>query len=212
VQDCIFNALGRDYYFSIIINKDNVITGHVLPHISYPYGIIYGHLEFYRDVKKGNKWFFYYKEKLVLVSFFGNHWSQQGVINYFKEKYFEYFNFFECITFSIPAEIMPEVGMLPEITDVQGIYDPFTGKLKIDEFRRCKKEALYQYTIMKGDTWESIAKKFSTTEENIRKIYGKYDKSETPKEGINIIVNYKIVDGKLEVDSVGNSNTNTSKD
>jgi len=194
LQDCIFNALGRDYFFDICIYNNNTFVAQIFAHQSYPQGIHPVAFKFYRDISKAKKGFLYYKEKLVLVSFTGERWSQYDV-----NQIFSPYPRLECIMYSIPAESLPEVGMGLEVSTLNGIYDPDTESFSVTKLLGCTGNHYYSYTVQGTDTWKKIADKFGTTEENIRTIKNEYNPDQCLVPGSNIQVYYEIVDGVLQV-------------
>jgi hypothetical protein len=194
LQNCIFNALGRDYFFDIDIYNNNTFRAQIYAHLSYPRGIHPVAFESFRDVLKAKKGFLYYNEKLVLVSFTGERWSQYDV-----RKIFSLHPRLECIMYSIPAETFPEVGMGLEVSTLYGIYNPDTESFTVTKSHECTGDKYYGYTVQETDTWAKIAAKFGTTEENIRTINNEYNPDQCLVPGSYISVHYEIVDGVLEV-------------
>jgi len=193
-QNCIFNALGRDYFFDIDISEDNTFRVQIYPYESYPKGIHPYVLETYRNIKKGKKGFLYYKEKLVFVTFSEKGWSQYDI-----NQIFSPYPRLETIMYSIPAEPLPEVGMGLDVITLYGIYNPDTESFSVTKFNECTGEMYYSYTVQGTDTWKKIADKFGTTEEKIRTIKNEYNPDQCLVPGSTIMVHYKIVDGVLEV-------------
>jgi len=192
LQNCIFNALGRDYFFDIDIYEDNKIRGQIYPYFSYPH-CTFNPIEVYRNTLKANKGFFHYNEKLVLVKFRGEHWSQFKVEQFFSRSYC-----LEAIMFSVPAETLPEVGMGLDVVTMRGFYDPIKGNLTISEHFECKGSKYYGYTVQESDTWEKVAGKFRTTIEKLQTLNGKHNPDLQLVPGSYIEVYYEIVDGVLE--------------
>jgi len=193
-QNCIFNALDRDYFYEISIYKDSTIRGQIYPYKSYPNGINPVVFETYRNIQKANKGFLYYNEKLVLVTFRGERWAQ-----YDTKQYFSIHNLLEVVTYSIPAESLPDAGKALDIVTLYALYDPGIGNLTITKFYGCNGSKHYIYTILESDTWETVAEKFMTTVENIQTINKTYNPTLPIIPRDDIIVNYEIVDGVLEL-------------
>jgi len=192
-QNCIFNALGRDYFFNICIYEDNEFRAQIFPYLSYSPGIHPSGLENYRDIKKAKKGFLYYKEKLVLITFAGER-SQYDI-----NQIFSPYRHLEVITYFIPAEPLPEVGKGLDVITLDGVYDPDTENFKVTKILGCTGNHYYSYTVQGTDTWKKIADKFGTTEENIRTIKNEYNPDQCLVPGSNIQVYYEIVDGVLQV-------------
>jgi hypothetical protein len=187
-QNCIFNALGRDYYFDIDIYADNKFRAQIFPYLSYPRGINPVAFASYRDVKKGKKGFLYYKEKLVLITFEEKGWSLDDI-----QQIFSPGRYLEAIMYSIPVEPMPEVPMGLDVVTLYGFYNPKTDNFTVTKFDECRGYKNYGYTVQVTDTWEKIAKKFGTTVENIRTIRNEYNPDQCLVPG-NFIVVRGVVD------------------
>lgn len=194
IQNCIFNALGRDYYFDIDIYEDNKFRAQIYPHLSYPGGMNPVAFQSYRNINKESKGFLYYNEKLVLISFEGKRWSQYAIKQIFSHLYH-----LDAIMYSIPAEPLPEVPKGLEVVTLYGLYDPETESFTATELIGCKGYKYYGYAVQESDTWEKIAKKFETTVENIRTINNEYNPDQCLVPGSFIVVYYEIVDGVLEL-------------
>jgi hypothetical protein len=192
-QNCIFNALGRDYFFDFYFYEDNRICAQIYPYESY-WGIHLSGLENYRDTKKAKKGFLYYKEKLVLITFSGKRWSQYDI-----NQIFSPYRHLEVITYSIPAEPLPEVGKGLDVITLDGVYDPDSETFSVTKILGCTGEKYYSYMVQGTDTWKKIAEKFGTTEENIRTIKNEYNPDQCLVPGSTIEVHYEIVDGVLQV-------------
>jgi len=192
LQNCIFNALNRDYFFYIYIFENNKISGQIYPYRSSH--CTFNPIEVYRNAKRTKKGFFYYNEKLVLVEFREEHWSQFNVEQYFSSSYC-----MEEILYSIPAERLPEVGMGLEIVDMDGLYDPIKEELIITKHFGCRGNRYYGYYVQESDNWETVAEKFVTTVEKLKTLNGKYNPVLPLVPGSYIEVYYEIVDGFLDV-------------
>jgi len=192
-QNCIFNALGRDYYFKVYIYEDNKFSVQIYPYESY-WGIHPSGLENYRNIKKEKKGFFYHKEKLVLITFSEKGWSQYDI-----NQIFSPYRHLEVITYSIPEEPLPEVGMGLDVITLDGVYDPDTETFSVSKLLGCTGDKHYSYTVQETDTWKKIADKFGTTEEKIRTINNEYNPDLCLVPGSTIKVHYEIVDGVLKV-------------
>jgi len=190
LQNCVFTALNRDYFFEISIYKDNTISCQIYPYVSYPWGI----LDRYRNMNKKTKGFFYYNEKLVLVRFIGEQWAPHDP-DYFFSIHYD----LEIVMYSAPAEPLPQAGKALDVVTLDALYDSKTGDFTITKFYGCNGSKHYVYTVLKSDTWETVAAKFGTTVENIQTINKVYNPDFPLEAGDDIIVNYKIIDGVLQV-------------
>ena len=190
IQNCIFNALGRDYYIDIDIYEDNKFRAQIFPHTGMnPFAFLT-----YRNINKESKGFLYYNERLVLISFEGKRWSQYDIKQIFPHLYH-----LDVIMYSVPAEALPNAGKALDVVTLNGFYDPITENFTVTKLDGCNGYKHYAYTILESDTWETIAKKFGTTVENIQTINNEYNPNQCLEPGRSIFVNYEIIDGVLEL-------------
>lgn len=188
LDNCIFIKMNRDFYYNLHIRENgNEIICSIYPDLSTK------PLTWFKEEDFHDKGFFYYKEKLVLITFNRKSKTQSQVKISFKNT-----GIIEELKYSVPAEKLPKVGMGFESSSASYSFDLLSNKWrKIDCFP-CKGYKYYSYRTTKFDTWESVAEKFHTTVDKVRNVRGVYDSRNIPLEGSFIEMYYEIIDGKLE--------------